>query len=62
MLILERALLGRRWSLPEAGTAALVTAGLALLVPEFSLASAVVRGLAWGVLSLLLASVKEHLD
>ena len=38
VLLLERALLGRRWSPREAVVAALVTLGLILLVPEFSLA------------------------
>jgi drug/metabolite transporter (DMT)-like permease len=51
VLALERWLLGRRWSGREAATAALVTLGLVLLVPEFSLANSTVRGLAWGVLS-----------
>jgi drug/metabolite transporter (DMT)-like permease len=51
VLLLERALLGRRWSPREAGIAALVTLGLMLLVPGFSLANRAVLGLAWGVLS-----------
>jgi drug/metabolite transporter (DMT)-like permease len=51
VLVLERLLLGRRWSRREAATAALVTAGLLLLVPELSLANRVVQGLAWGLLS-----------
>jgi drug/metabolite transporter (DMT)-like permease len=48
---LEAWLLRRRWSAREATTAALVTLGLLLLVPELSLANRAVQGLAWGVLS-----------
>jgi drug/metabolite transporter (DMT)-like permease len=51
VLLLERLFLGRRWARREAATAALVTAGLLLLVPEFSLANRLVHGLAWGLLS-----------
>ena len=51
VLILERTMLGRRWSGFEAGTALCVMAGLALLVPEFSLANRTVQGLAWGLVS-----------
>ena len=51
VLLLERALLGRRWSASEAASATLVTAGLVLLVPEFSLSNRIVQGLAWGLLS-----------
>jgi drug/metabolite transporter (DMT)-like permease len=51
VLPLERWLLGRRFGRRELVTAALVTAGLALLVPQFSLADRIVQGLAWGVLS-----------
>ena len=51
VLVLERLLLGVRWRSPEAVTAVLVVAGLALLVPEFTLAARTVQGLAWGVLS-----------
>ncbi len=51
VLLLERWLLGRRWSGVEAFTAALVAAGLAVLVPSFDVADSTVRGLAWGVLS-----------
>ena len=51
VLILERVLLGRRWSGAEAITAVCVTAGIALLVPEFSLANRTVQGLAWGLVS-----------
>ena len=49
VLVLERVLLGRRWAGREAATAVLVTGGLGLLVPEFSLANPVVQGLAWGL-------------
>jgi drug/metabolite transporter (DMT)-like permease len=51
VLLLERWLLGRRWSGVEAFTAALVAAGLAVLVPSFDVADSTLRGLAWGVLS-----------
>ena len=51
VLILERAMLGRRWSAAEAVTALCVTAGIALLVPEPSLANRTVQGLAWGLVS-----------
>lgn len=50
-LILERVFLGRRWSAREAVTALVVGAGLALLVPQASVANPIVQGLAWGVLS-----------
>jgi len=49
VLVLERLLLGRRWAGREAATALLVTCGLLLLVPEFSLDNPVVQGLAWGL-------------
>src|SRR5215212_9447572 len=49
VLLLERALLGRRWARREAATVMLVTIGLMLLLPEFSLANRIVQGLAWGV-------------
>ena len=49
VLLLERALLGRRWSAREALTAALVTVGLVVLVPELSLANRAVQGLLWGI-------------
>lgn len=49
VLVLERALLGRRWSRREAGVAALVTAGLVLLVPSFAWSDRTVQGLAYGV-------------
>lgn len=42
----QRRLRGREWV-----TAALVTAGLLLLVPEFAWANRTVQGLAWGMLS-----------
>jgi drug/metabolite transporter (DMT)-like permease len=51
VLILERTMLGRRWSGREALTAILVTSGIALLVPEFSLGNRTVQGLAWGLVS-----------
>jgi drug/metabolite transporter (DMT)-like permease len=51
VLVLERLLLGRRWAAREAVTAAFVTGGLGLLVPEFSLANPIVHGLAWGLVS-----------
>ena len=49
VLVLERMLLGRRWSRREAATAVLVTGGLVLLVPELSVDNPVVQGLAWGL-------------
>lgn len=51
VIVLERMLLGVRWRGPEAVTALLVAAGLASLVPEFTLVDRTVHGLAWGVLS-----------
>ena len=51
VLVLERAIFRRRWAAREAATAVLVTGGLALLVPEFSLANPIVQGLAWGLVS-----------
>ena len=51
VLVLERLLLGRRWTRREAATATLVTAGLLLLVPELSLANRLVQGLTWALLS-----------
>ena len=51
VLILERAMLGRRWSGGEAVTALCVIAGLALLVPEPSVSNQTVQGLAWGLVS-----------
>jgi drug/metabolite transporter (DMT)-like permease len=51
VLLLERALLGRRWSGLEALTATMVTAGLVVLVPGFDWDDRTVKGLGWGVLS-----------
>jgi len=51
VLLLERALLGRRWSRVEAATALAVGVGLGLLVPEFSFGNRTVQGLAWGLVS-----------
>jgi len=48
---LERAMLGVPTTRRKLAGAALVAAGLVMLVPEFSWASNTVRGLAWGVLS-----------
>lgn len=50
-IVLERVALGRRLGPREGVTALLVTTGLLLLVPEFSIESSVVRGLGWGLLS-----------
>lgn len=50
-LLLERALLRRRFHRREGATAALVAAGLVLLVPELSIANPSVRGLGWGLVS-----------
>jgi drug/metabolite transporter (DMT)-like permease len=49
VLLLERLVFGRRWTAREATTAVLVSGGLMLLVPEFSLANRIVQGLAWGL-------------
>jgi drug/metabolite transporter (DMT)-like permease len=51
VLVLERVVLGRRWHAVEAGTALLVAAGTVVIVPSFDPGDAVVRGLAWAVLS-----------
>lgn len=51
VLLLERWLLGRRWTAVEGATALGVAAGLAILVPSFDPSDATLRGLAWGVLS-----------
>ncbi len=51
VIVLERLLLDVRWRGPEVVTAVLVAAGLALLVPAFTLADRTVQGLTWGVLS-----------
>lgn len=50
-LVLERIVLGRHLERRDAATALLVTAGLVIVVPEFSLASATVHGLALGLVS-----------
>jgi drug/metabolite transporter (DMT)-like permease len=42
---------GRAWSAREIATALLVTAGLVVLVPEFSWHDRTVQGLGWGLLS-----------
>jgi drug/metabolite transporter (DMT)-like permease len=62
VLPLERALLGRRFGRRELVTAGLVTGGLVLLVPHFSLADRTVQGLAWGVLSGLTFAVLAVLN
>jgi len=49
VLLLERALHGRRATPLELFAVALVVVGLALLVPELTWASRDVRGLAWGI-------------
>jgi len=51
VIVLERLLLDVRWRGPEAVTALLVVAGLALLVPTFTLADRTAQGVAWGALS-----------
>ena len=51
VLVLERAMLGRRWTRREGATALVVVVGLVLLVPEFSVANPMVKGLAWGLVS-----------
>src|SRR5437660_2012484 len=51
VLILERALHGRRPTLVERSAVGIVVVGLALIVPEFSWTSRTVQGLAWGVAS-----------
>ena len=51
VLLLEAALRQRRLRAGEWATAALVTAGLLLIVPEFRWENRTVQGLAWGVLS-----------
>ena len=51
VLLLEAAMRQRSLRIEEWSTAALVTAGLLLLVPEFSWSNRTVQGLAWGVLS-----------
>jgi drug/metabolite transporter (DMT)-like permease len=49
VLVVERALRGRRATVLELIAVALVVVGLALLVPELKWASRDVQGLAWGV-------------
>jgi drug/metabolite transporter (DMT)-like permease len=51
VLALEWLLRGRRWHAEEAAMALLAAAGLALLVPDFDLASRALRGMLLGVLS-----------
>jgi drug/metabolite transporter (DMT)-like permease len=51
VLVLERVLLGRRWSSREASTALVGAAGLVVLVPSFDFGDATLRGLAWGTFS-----------
>jgi drug/metabolite transporter (DMT)-like permease len=51
VLVLENALLRRRWSRRKIVTATLVVVGLVLIVPEFSYADRTVQGLAWGLVS-----------
>jgi drug/metabolite transporter (DMT)-like permease len=51
VLVLERVLLGRRWTAREIATALLVIVGLLMIVPAFSWADRTVQGLAWGCLS-----------
>ena len=53
VLILERLMLGRRWSGREALTALCVIAGIALLVPEPSFANRTVSGFAFALLAVL---------
>jgi len=50
-LLAERVFLARRLRRRDGITVLLVTAGLALLVPELSLANPVVLGLGWGLVS-----------
>lgn len=50
-LLLERILLRRRWHVMDGITSLLVVTGLVLLVPEWSLQSATLQGLAWGIVS-----------
>jgi len=50
-LLAERIFLARRLRRRDAVTALLVTAGLALLVPELSLENPIVQGLSWGLVS-----------
>jgi drug/metabolite transporter (DMT)-like permease len=50
-LVIERVFLARPIHRREATTVILVTVGLVLIVPEVSLANAIVQGLAWGLVS-----------
>ena len=50
-LLAERVFLARRLRRREVLTAALVTTGLVMLVPELSLANPIVQGLGWGIVS-----------
>ncbi len=50
-LLLERVLLRRRWQVADATTSVLVVTGLVLLIPEWSIHSATLEGLAWGTVS-----------
>ena len=50
-LLAERIFLARRLRRRDAVTALLVTAGLALLVPELSLENPIVQGVSWGLVS-----------
>jgi drug/metabolite transporter (DMT)-like permease len=51
VLLLEALIRQRRLRAAEWATAALVTAGLLLLVPEFHVENPIVQGLLWGLLS-----------
>src|SRR5207249_3796936 len=51
VLLLEAALRQRRLRFVEWVTAALVTGGLLLIVPEFRWQNRIVQGLSWGVVS-----------
>lgn len=51
VLLLERAMLGRRWHGVEATTALMVAAGLVVLVPRFAWEERTVQGLLWGIVS-----------
>ncbi len=51
VLGLERLLLDRRWSREQMFTALLVVAGIAVLLPSFSLEDQTVKGLGWGLVS-----------
>ena len=51
VLVLERFMLARAFSRDRVATAILVVAGLAVLVPSFSLHDSTVQGLGWGLVS-----------